>query len=231
MRGVVVHRQKFDKGGRALIDAMANYIAELVDRRAPEFVDDALTRRALDYVEQELPELVSAVVPGIISATQLSEILKALVKEGISVRNLDLILQAVAECADKQANERSRLEEIRIALRRVISSKYAKDGIISGFTLSPQIDLAFMQSEREGKEVTLAFLDTISSQVAHAPIGSVLLVSRATRRLLRECLAVRKISIPVMAFEELADDISFSCHATISMPTNKCAEENEKIAA
>mgnify|MGYP005712687545 FL=1 len=41
------------------------------------------------------------------------------------------------------------------------------------------------------------------------PAKCVLLVSRAARRLLWDLLRTRRLDVPVLAFEEIADDIDF----------------------
>ena len=67
-------------------------LEQVVSGHLVECLDDIGTRRILDTFESAAPELVSAVVPGVISVTQMTEILKSLIREGLPVRSFDLIL-------------------------------------------------------------------------------------------------------------------------------------------
>jgi flagellar biosynthesis component FlhA len=188
----------------------------LVQRRTAEFMDDIHTRRILDHFDRYAPELVSTVVPGVIAVTQLTEILKNLVREGVSVRSFDLILQAVAEHGAKAGNERGLLEEVRVALRRVVCDTYARDGALQGYVLDPTIDLAFVKSEREGKSVDFDWVTRIEEWLKSRDTeGRVLLVSKGARRLLRECLEMRGLNLPLLAHEELVEEVRFASQGRI----------------
>ena len=219
MRGVLACEttQRFD--GETGFEWVASQLDALVCMRKPEFVDDLLTRRALDILDVEAPELVSNVVPGVVSVTQLSEILRDLVAEGVSIRNFDLILQSVAEKAPKVSTPRVLLEEVRIALRRVVTSLYVdSDGKIKGITVDPILDLSLVGTEREAKPLDPELLEQLMVGIQgfmagkdseSMPAKCVLLVSRAARRLLWDLLRTRRLDVPVLAFEEIADDIDF----------------------
>jgi flagellar biosynthesis component FlhA len=152
----------------------------------------------------------------VIAVTQLTEILKNLVREGVSVRSFDLILQAVAEHGAKAGNERGLLEEVRVALRRVVCDTYARDGALQGYVLDPTIDLAFVKSEREGKSVDFDWVTRIEEWLKSRDTeGRVLLVSKGARRLLRECLEMRGLNLPLLAHEELVEEVRFASQGRI----------------
>jgi len=216
----------------------------IIERHATELIDDILTRRTLDQFESESPELVSAVVPGIITLTQLTELLKGLVREGITIRNFDLILQAVAESGPKAGGDRVLLEEVRIALKRVISSQYSDStGRIVGITIEPTLDLALARVERENvvldPKVLSAVVDEISARHAAftqdaAPngTGAVVVVSRRARRLLKDCLDMRGVKIPVLAHEEVLEEVCFTSCGSVTLTESELGEQVfESLAA
>lgn len=218
IRGVTVATRKPAEDEENLLGVLTQTLLEVVDGRAIEFIDDILTRRTLDQFDPHAPELVSAVVPNIVSVTQLTEILKGLMKEGVSIRNFDVILQAVAEHGPKAGSERAILEEVRVALRRVICESVAHDGRITGYILDPLIDLGLMRVEREGESLCVDHITFISSQAEELEQGAVIITSKAARRVLQECLELRGVSVPVIAQDELVDEIPLAEAGVLQLP-------------
>jgi len=209
MRGVIFATEKLATEVDGVIEQISTLLDQLVSERTHEFVDDILTRRTLDYFDEEAPELVSAVVPGVVTLTQLTGVLKELSKEGLSIRNYDLILQAVAESGPKANGERELLEDVREALRRIITEKYCdEDRTISVFALDPIIDLGFVRAE-QGEEALAGdnmsvIEEALKEEGKKIPI---LLVSKRGRKLIQECLNLRNVSVTVLAHDEIADGV------------------------
>jgi len=216
MRGVHVLEGQV-KEGEDVFDTVIVQVKKIIELRTHEFVDDILTRRTLDYFDAESPELVSAVVPAVVSVTQLTEVLKGLAREGISLRNFDIILQAVSETGSSVSSKEELLKEVRIALRRVISAKYAdKDYRLKGYTLEPMIDLSISKAHREGDVLNIELLTMIKNYLKSNEVPeAVLVVSSGARHCLREYLSLSGIHIPVVAYEELVEEVSFTILGSI----------------
>jgi len=198
--------------GRRIVEELAALAAE----RKEEFVDDIMTRRLLDHLESEAPELVSNVIPGVATVTQLTGVLRELVREGVSVRSFDVIMQAVAEHGGRVQNDRQLLEEVRIALRRVICAPYCEAGSVPAFVLEPLLDLALAKAERSGGSVDLDHMAAVAEDILRLRSGGeVLLASRAARRPLREYLEVRELRMPVLAYEELVSGLRIRQRACV----------------
>ncbi len=233
-RGIPVGRVIDTDGTLAAMEILAESLMTLVERRAAECVDDILTRRLLDHLEEEAPELVAHVVPNVATVTQLSELLKQLVGEGISIRHFDVIVQAVAEFGPKVGNERQLLEEVRIALRRVISARLADaEGVMRAYTLDPIMDLSFAKVERERGALDLDYTRQIAEFIrGQGSDHRVLLVSRGARRLLRECLKGQGLTIAVVAHDEISEDIQVEIAGHIAFLDGESQERAiESLAA
>jgi type III secretion protein V len=208
LRGVPV-KVVADPGDQNSIPTLASAVRELFECHLLECLDDTITRKILDTYEAVTPELVASVVPGVITVTQLTEILKALIHDGISVRPFEVILQAVAEYAPKASNERVLLEEVRIALRRMVSHSVAQrfPAEIPGVVLHPIIDLQLSRHERERSPVDLNLIDHVVEYINANPGEWILLTSRSSRRLVREFLELKGVRKMVIAHEELVSEI------------------------
>jgi threonine/homoserine efflux transporter RhtA len=98
------------------------------------------------------------------------------------------------------------VEEIRIALRRSVLAPFGIPGsIISCRALPPLADYLISKAERaqsaEDAELHLAIAEACSNWDLDLPI----IVGRGARKRVRETLLMRKIDVPVLAYEEVCD--------------------------
>lgn len=179
-------------------------VRDVVNRHKVDLIDDGATRRALDYVERHIPDLVSGVVPAVLSLTQLTSICRALLREDVPIRHADVILQTIAECGGK-LGERALLGEIRAALAPVVSAAVAHDGKIHGVFIEPLLDLALSKAEESGVILPGEILDAVCSGVGQfASQGRTLVSSKRARAYLRDIVRVRWAHLPVIAHEEVS---------------------------
>jgi len=206
---------------------------QAVKENAVELVDDSMTRRLLDALDADAPELVAAVVPGVISVTQLTMILKNLLRDDITLRHFDIILQAIAENGPKASTERALLEEIRVGLRRIISAKYAPSGTLSVFTLDPVFDVLLTKAEKEGREIEPRHLLAILHSVRSFDLSedSVVLISKCARRLFSEVLGAKGIRLRCLAFDEITESTRIEKVGEIALPSNQAEEVIMELAA
>lgn len=182
----------------------------MIDLYRVDLIDDGATRRALDYVEREIPDLVNGVVPSVASLTQITGLLRALLREGITTRHLDIVMQTIAEQGSK-LTERQILAEVRAALAPVVSASVAQGRIIKGAVVEPVIDLALGKSEESGTLISGDLVDLICDQVEGLVTekGVALVTSKRSRAYLRDVVRVRWSDIPVIAHEEIAPRFDF----------------------
>lgn len=235
LRGVPVLDVLLIPDKASFVTHLLGELGKIVETYATELLDDSTTRRMLDALEREAPELVAAVVPTIVSVTQVTVLLRGLIREGFGVRNLDMILQAVAENGAHASSERALLEDVRVALGRVLCQRYVgADGNLRGFSVDPLIDLSLARAEKEQKviepQIVADFLDVI---VAEVPPACPIFVSRGARALLRDLLDMRQIQLPVLAFEEVPKGMTFVRSGMVGVGIQEQYHENlvNKLAA
>ena len=179
-------------------------VRESVDHHKVDLLDDGATRRALDYVEKSVPDLVSGVVPAVITLTQLTAVLRALLREDITTRHMDVILQTVAESGGK-CTDRGLVAEVRAALAPAISSSVAVDRQIQGVAVEPLLDLVLAKAEESGSLISGELVDAICSRVSEiVRPGAVLIASKRSRAYLRDIVHVRSDEVRVLAHEEIS---------------------------
>ena len=133
--------------------------------RAVDFLGIAETQSLLDQLEQIAPATVRQVVPKPIAVTQLADILRRLVEERLSVRDLKQILEALSLVAHAEKDSLNLAEFVRSHLRRTISHELTRGGReLSVLTLDAMIE------------------DTIRSAISRTSAGSFLTLSPAAGR-------------------------------------------------
>lgn len=211
-RGIPAHISRDSAPQSESLATVIGALERVIDQRTAECVDDLLTRRTLDFFDREAPELVSAVVPAVATVTQLTVILRSLVREKISVRHFDVIMQAVAEAGPRHSGDRALLQDVRVALGRVIVAPLADtEGKLNLFTLEPVLDLAVVHAERGTQQLDSEILTFICSEVgAHAGSDTVVAVSKGARHFLADALELRNIRATVIAYEEIPKEQAVS---------------------
>ncbi|MBX7143314.1 MAG: flagellar biosynthesis protein FlhA [Oligoflexia bacterium] len=212
LRGIEVARESAQGTVAEVVSAVGNLVQAALIKHQLELVDDRMTRALLDILEREAPELVSSVVPGIVSITQISMILKELLREGVRIRNFDLILQALAEHGPKARNERALLEEVRVSLSRSLCADLVdSQGRIACYEVAPLFDVWLVAAEKEGKAIDPLLIAKLANEISAAAVNCgpvVVVVSKGGRAYLRDCLKLRQISATLLAYEEIPIDLS-----------------------
>ncbi len=140
-------------------------ILAVLTPRAHEFLGLTEVQQLLDQLEQHAPASVRQVVPKPVSLMTLTEVLKRLVEEGISVRDLKSILEALAQVAVTEKDPLNLTEFARSQMRRAITHK-----LTGG---QPELEVCLLDPQIE---------DTIRSAVSRTAAGSFLTLAPAAGR-------------------------------------------------
>jgi type III secretion protein V len=219
-----IPRNAWDQAGARLGDE----VLALVRRYGHELFGLEETQGLLDALERTHPALVREVVPKLISPVLLTDVLRRLVEEGISLRNLRDILGALAEWAPQERDPVALTEHVRVALRRAITHKHAGDSnVLAAYLLDPMIEDAI----RDGIQKTatgsyLALEPQISRDIVAAvgralgpegANGAVLLTGVEIRRYVRRLVEIEYPGLAVLSFQELAPEAQIRPIARITV--------------
>ncbi|WP_207100015.1 flagellar biosynthesis protein FlhA [Paracoccus shandongensis] len=153
-------------------------------------------------------------IPDKVSAEMLLAVLRALLDEKVSIRNLPLIVDAMAEFRSIDSVE-TVYELVRKRLRGQITQQYSDPaGAISALQLHPGWEAEFVRADAEtgragGGAMTPALsrklLDAVRRAMAAAEpaLQTVLVVPDHRRRMLRAVLGSNGIAMPVLGLEEI----------------------------
>ena len=206
------------------------HLGALVRDHAYEFVGIQDAQLLLDELEQTLPALVHEVVPKTLSIQAVAEVLRRLVEEGVSIRDLRTILQALAEWGQVEKEPLVLAEHVRMALKRQISYRHAGDDrLLRAYLVDPMIEEAIRDSiHRAAKGAYLAMepqlgrdiVDAVGKQLAGLPADEplpVILTNSEIRRYLRRLIEIDHPQVSVLSFTEVLPDVTIQPLARLSV--------------
>ena len=154
-------RSEAESKGYTIVDAasaVTTHLSELVRKNASELIGRQEVQELLGLVAKEAPKLVEDTIPAIVSLGELVRVCKGLLREGLSVRDLRTVLEAVADAAPKSKDTTFLVEQVRKRFSRQITSKLSQGGVVKAITL-----------DRKSEELLRASLGQSDGEAVLAP--------------------------------------------------------------
>lgn len=140
------------------LSVLLTHLSEVLRANLAQLLSYKDMRGLLDRLDSEYKRLVDDICPSQISYSGLLAILKILLAERVSIRNLHLILEAIAEIAPHVRRSEQVAEHVRMRLAQQICGDLSDNGVLNVVRLGNRWDLAFHQSlKRDGKGDVVEF--------------------------------------------------------------------------
>jgi type III secretion protein V len=191
---------------------VARHLEREVRRRASDFVGLQEVQSMLDQLERAYPALIRNVVPKPVPLALLTDVLRRLVEEGVSIRTLREILEALAIHAPGEKDPVLLTEAVRGALRRHISHAHARGGVLAVYLVDPSIEdtvRSAIQRTATGSYLALApsaarDIGEAVRKATKAAQGRVVLLTQSdVRRFVRRLVEVDHPDLVVLGYQEL----------------------------
>jgi flagellar biosynthesis protein FlhA len=132
-------RGRAEIAGLTVVDAasvVTTHLSELLRRNAHELLGRQEAQELLVLCAKEAPKLVEDAVPGTITLGELVRVLRQLLRENLSVRDLRTILEGVADAAARSKDTGFLVEQVRRRLFRQITARVSDGkGVVHAVTL------------------------------------------------------------------------------------------------
>ena len=120
---------------------IARHLHRTVSTMCHELLTRDATQKLLDEVAKTAPAVVDELIPHVMKLGQVQQVLQGLLCEGVPIRQLATILEALCDFRSQADNLAELTELVRIRLGRTISDRYVDDdGQIHVVTLAPQLE-------------------------------------------------------------------------------------------
>ncbi len=141
---------------------ITTHLTELVKHNLSELLSYAETQKLLDDLGQDQQKLIAETIPSQISMGGVQRVLQNLLAEGVSIRDLSTILEAIAEASRVTQNVLMVTEHVRTRLARQISHAVTcEEGYIPIIAMSPTWEQTFVESlSGDGEERSLNLAPT-----------------------------------------------------------------------
>ncbi|HEX3871282.1 MAG TPA: flagellar biosynthesis protein FlhA, partial [Pirellulales bacterium] len=120
-------RQRAEMFGYRIVEpstVIADHLSAVVKKHADELLTRDATRHLLDDLKARSPAVVDELVPGVMKLAEVQHVLQMLLAEGVPIRPLAAILEALGELAPKTKDPVQLVEHVRAKLARTISTRY-----------------------------------------------------------------------------------------------------------
>jgi type III secretion protein V len=195
------------------------HLSSVLKRYAHEFVGIEEAQGCLNFAAQEMPKLIEEVVPKVVSLNLFAEVLKRLVQEGISIRDIRSILDALSQWGRMYQDPALLTESVRMSLKRYLSFKHTEGtGTLYYYHFDFEIEEIIRQGIQDGGGVFLKLNETHSKAILYAlrraltnlpPTAQkpVLVTEMELRHFVRDMVGREFPTLTVLSFLELTPDV------------------------
>ncbi len=205
------------------------HLAHYLKKNAKEFIGIQEVQLMISGLKQHYPTLVEETVPKPVSLQTLTEILRRLVEEEVSVRDLKTILQVLCEWGRVEHEVLALTEHVRAGLRAKICYQISRGRpLLFVYRLDPEFEEMFRNSIRQSAGGAYLAMDpAMSRQVMEAarteigdlPPGAqrpVIVTDGEIRRFVKRLLDFAVPDVTVLSYDQLTPQINLQPLGTIS---------------
>ena len=215
-------REEAERAGYTVVDApsiIATHLTEIIKRHAHEILGRQEVRSMIDTLREDYPAVVEE-VQNALGVGEIQKVLQGLLREQISIRNMVVILEALADYATVTKEPGFLVEKVRQALGRQISLQYAGDErVLRVLTIEPSLEQELIDSRVETSSGLVSALPPDRQRRwIHALTGAVnavqeqghlpvILCSEAARPLVKGSTEREIRDLAVLSIPEVVPDI------------------------
>ena len=204
--------------GATVVDrssVIITHLSEVIRRHAPALVARQQVKEMLDQLKQYSPVVVDELTQAQVSLGELQQVFRDLLEEGVAVRNLPTIVEAIVDRTRVSRERDQLLDAARTALGSQVAVPYVAQGTLAVIQLDPALEDSLRTAQRvvDGRGILVISAEqmaALKNEVSDlrergARIGAdpVVLSGPAIRAALRRVLMAHGLDIPVLSHYEV----------------------------
>jgi flagellar biosynthesis protein FlhA len=215
---------------------IATHLAEVVRSHAHNILGRAELTHLIEVFSKQTPKLFEELVPALLTTADVLKVMRNLLREGVSIRDLRTILEGLMEMAVASRDTEQLTEMTRQRLSRQITNAFTgADGTIATLVLEGPIEEVFRRSLREiaqgtGGAIDPEFarqfgtsLETATRRMMASGLAPCVVTSPDVRRYVRAFAERRCPQLSVISFRELEPNANIRPFETIGTPSAQAA--------
>jgi flagellar biosynthesis protein FlhA len=160
--------------GATVVDrasVIITHLAEVVRSNASRLLGREDVRALTEMVKRTHPVVVEELTPTLLSLGQIQKVLQGLLDEGVPVRDLVRIFEALSLRAKVSTDHDGLIEAARAALGPAIAAQYAAGGRLTVITLDPMLEQGLLESLRPSETGAFMAIDGMRAEAIVSEAG------------------------------------------------------------
>jgi flagellar biosynthesis protein FlhA len=206
-------------GGATVVDrasVVTTHLSEVVTAHAGRLLGREDVRLLTDVVKRTHPVVVEELTPTQLSLGEIQRVLRALLEENVSVRDLVRIFEALSLRAAVSKDLDGLVEASRAALGPAIVAPYLTDGAVSAISLDPVLEQGMLEALRATEQGSVLALDPdtaqnvltraaqLMQQAENSNVRAVLVCAPQIRAAVRRLMAPALPRLPILSYTEIS---------------------------
>lgn len=222
--------------GYTVVDAatvIATHLNQILQKHAYELLGHEDVQKLLDILSEKSPKLAEELVPNTISLNVLLKVLQGLLQEGVSIRDMRSIAEAITANSDKSQDPVALKAAARVSLaRQIVQGLVGSEPELPVMTLDPQLEQLLLgsvqQAQKSGNDDGAFIEPGLAERLQQALINAaqqqelagkpiILLVAAPLRELM---VKFNRFSVPemrVLAYTEIPDNKQITIEMAVSV--------------
>lgn len=216
-------KERAELSGYTVVDppsVVSTHLTEIIKNNANVLLGRQETKQLIDHLKESYPILVEEVTPNPLSVGDVQRVLAKLLKERVSIRNLPIIFEALADYGRLTGDTDLLTEYVRQALSRQITHQYLVDGeALKVVTLSGRVEKTIAEGIQQTEHgnylsldpnVTQTIIENIAAEMERVSMlgeAQVILCSPAVRMYVKQLIEPYLPGIPVLSYNELESTV------------------------
>jgi flagellar biosynthesis protein FlhA len=206
------------------------HLSEVIRNNLPQLLSYKDTKALVDRLDPEYRKLTDEICTAHISYPGLQSVLKLLLAERVSIRNLHLIIEAIAEVAPHMRRSEKIVEHVRMRIAQQLCGDIAENGALNVLRLGHRWELALHEGlKRDAKGEIAEFdlnpqlLETFGNEVSAAVRAQLdkghtfaVITSADARPYARMIIERLHPSLPVLSHAEVAKGMELRIIGSVS---------------
>lgn len=226
-------KEEAEMAGYAIVDppsVVSTHLTEVIKRHAHELIGRQEVKSLIENVRETAPAVVEELVPQLMTIGEVQKVLMKLLKEKVSIRNLLVILETLADYASQTKDTDLLTEYVRQSLSRQITLQYAtQKEPLQVITAGASLEKKFADSVHRTEQGNYLSIDPESSQTIFQKITEqaaqlqqtgvqpILLTSPAIRIYMRQFVERFAPDLPVLSYNELEPEIEIQSVGVVNI--------------
>ncbi len=207
---------------------LVTHLTEMIRRHSDELLSQQQVHQLLERLKKQSPKVVEDLIPGTLKVAQLHQILINLLRERVSIRNLETILETLTNSAARTQDIGKLTESVRLGLRRTICQQYRDShNVLRVVALEPELEDLLLENlshheyqatchlPPQAIEGLIQALDVELSLLTAPGYSPVVLCSPPLRSSLRQLIASACPNAAVLSLSEITPDTRIELHGRV----------------